>query len=75
MKGVIMAIKEVAEVVKDVAKKEVQELPDEIGESSKVDYLPDEIGDELQPNSIYEIDGIKYEKDYNSSINSYPHTY
>ncbi len=68
MKGVIMAIKEVAEVAKDVAKKEVQELPDEIGESSKVDYLPDEIGDELQPNSIYEIDGIKYEKDDNGQI-------
>lgn len=72
MEGVITAMKEVAvkvaEAAKEAIKKEVQELPDEIGELSEVESLPDEIGDELQPNSSYEIDGIKYETDDNGQI-------
>lgn len=72
MEGVAMVAKEVAvkiaETSKEVFKKEVRELPDEIGELSEVESLPNEIGEELQSNSTYEVDGVTYETDDNGQI-------
>lgn len=61
-------IKGIAEVAKEIIKKEIEELPEEIGELSEVESLAEEIGDELQPNSSYEVDGIRYETDDNGQV-------
>ncbi|SHH98183.1 DNA/RNA non-specific endonuclease [Clostridium collagenovorans DSM 3089] len=69
MEGITSAvIKEIAEVAKEIIKKEIEELPEEIGELSEVETLVEEIGEELEPNSSYEIDGIKYETDDNGQV-------
>lgn len=69
MEGITSAvIKEIAEVAKEIIKKEIEELPEEIGELSEVETLVEEIGEELEHNSSYEIDGIKYETDDNGQV-------
>ena len=60
--------KEVVKGALERIEKEVEELPEEIGELSEVELLPDEIGEELEPNSSFEINGIIYETDDNSQI-------
>lgn len=72
LESAVTVVKEVAEKVAEMAseaiKKEVESLPEEIGELSEAKSLPEEIGEELKPNSSFEVDGITYETDDNGQV-------
>lgn len=72
LEGVATVVKEVTEKVAEAAaeamKKEVEELPEEIGGLTEAESLLDEIGEQLKPNSSYEIDGVTCETDDNGQI-------